>query len=349
MKYIKKFRNLAEYKEFVESEGYVTPNLSWCEAEDEIKTEYIPADAPVDGDMWITAVYHGETVPIKSGESMTAVTLFDGEIQDDCQYFSEMQINGVDVPVINEFVFPTTDAYEIRFKINKDAAPQKGQDYSDSNGVGLNYCQVIPSEMFANCHLTDIVIPNGIKLIAESAFSNCRQLSGVTLPDTIEMINDYAFSNANNGNGIELYFDPKNLMYIARTAFYGTDFSKGTVNALIDDNVAYLGHVLFLVGPFQESSLVVKDGTRQIFKNAFTENNTITSITIPFSLVVISYDAFLNSSISEIHYNGSAGYFLERVWVEDGFENLNGITVYDEDGNEISLVPPTVEVSPEQK
>lgn len=44
MKYIKKFRNLAEYEEFVESEDYVTPNLSWCEEEDVIKTEYVPEE-----------------------------------------------------------------------------------------------------------------------------------------------------------------------------------------------------------------------------------------------------------------------------------------------------------------
>ena len=53
MKYIKKFKNLAEYEEFAESEDYVMPHLSWCEEEDEIKAEYVP-------EMWIEATYFGE-------------------------------------------------------------------------------------------------------------------------------------------------------------------------------------------------------------------------------------------------------------------------------------------------
>lgn len=348
MKYIKKFRNLAEYEAFIESENYVTPNLSWCEAEDEIKTEYIPADVPADGDMWITAIYHGEIGIKKDSGDIAMVTLFDGKTQNDCQYFSEMQINGVDVPVADKYGFPTTDAYEVKFKINKDAAPQGGHEYYDTDSTALNYCQVIPDGMFANCHLTDIVIPSGIKIIGDAAFTGCNLLSNITLPDTIKMIKHEAFCNINNGNEYALYFDPKNLNYIDSSAFENSNFSTQGVNAFIDkNNVVYLGYVLFSVGPFQGDSLIVKDGTKQIFKNAFAENNTITSITIPYSFMTISHDAFCNSNVTEIHYNGPGEYFFERVWIEDDFENLNGITIYDEDGDEI--LPPTVEVGPEQK
>jgi hypothetical protein len=43
--------------------------------------------------------------------------------------------------------------------------------------------------------LTDIVIPNTVKTIGTSAFSNCYQLTGVTIPESVVEIGGSAFFN----------------------------------------------------------------------------------------------------------------------------------------------------------
>ena len=52
----------------------------------------------------------------------------------------------------------------------------------------------IAESAFTGCRqLTGIVIPNGVRRIGDFTFEGCSSLRSVTLPDSVEYISDYAF------------------------------------------------------------------------------------------------------------------------------------------------------------
>jgi hypothetical protein len=54
--------------------------------------------------------------------------------------------------------------------------------------------EIIGKSAFQGAGFTELVIPEGVKEIRDSAFSGCKNLTSVTIPASIERIGDYAFS-----------------------------------------------------------------------------------------------------------------------------------------------------------
>lgn len=65
-------------------------------------------------------------------------------------------------------------------------------------------------------NVTNVVVPDGVEVIEESAFINCKSLQSVTLPNSVIEIKDYAFYNCKNLPSINL---PKSLTSIGSYAF----------------------------------------------------------------------------------------------------------------------------------
>ena len=50
----------------------------------------------------------------------------------------------------------------------------------------------------------DVVIPEGVIAIGNSAFSDCKSLTSVTIPDGVREINSYAFSGCTSLAGVTI-------------------------------------------------------------------------------------------------------------------------------------------------
>ncbi len=61
------------------------------------------------------------------------------------------------------------------------------------------------------------VIPAGVKIIGESAFASCKELSSLTLPEGVEVIEPRAFSDCTDLSSITL---PESLVSVGEFAFY---------------------------------------------------------------------------------------------------------------------------------
>ncbi len=93
--------------------------------------------------------------------------------------------------------------------------------------------------------LTSIVIPEGVKIISEDAFSGCLKLESIKLPDSLEFIGSSAFASCYSLKTIEL---GRNLRSVNQTAFQNyyppTLYYKGTVaewdaiNKTLNSNVS---------------------------------------------------------------------------------------------------------------
>ena len=118
----------------------------------------------------------------------------------------------------------------------------------------------------SNPYLTSVVIPNSVKFIYDEAFENCYNLSSVTLPHELIGFDATVFNN---------------------TPFFNNE-------AKWENGVLYLG--AYLLKAQNMSHCSIKEGTKCIADHAFSECESLTSITIPNSVKTIEHDVFFGCS-----------------------------------------------------
>ena len=123
--------------------------------------------------------------------------------------------------------------------------------------------------------LTNLVVPEGVTSIGNSAFYGCSGLTSITLPSSLISIGEYAFQNC---SGIET------LEY------------KGTIDQWLSIDFSSTWTLdsshTFIVNEEELTNLVVPEGVTSIGERAFYGCSGLTSITLPSSLTSIGDWAF---------------------------------------------------------
>lgn len=179
----------------------------------------------------------------------------------------------------------------------------------------------IGANTFYGCtSLTSVNIPNGVTAIGEQAFYGCSQLANVNIPLTVKTIGHHSFFNNSELTSITI---PGTVDTIEESAFDGC----GKLAAItLQDGVRVIGKRAFAetgaaqitipgsveeisAGAFQLSSALtsvyIPDGVKTIGNDAFAGANRLTLAVLPKSLQSVGTNAFLSSSLKEIHYVGS--------------------------------------------
>lgn len=122
--------------------------------------------------------------------------------------------------------------------------------------VIFNDCQIkeIPESFLFGSGVEEIVFPNNIKKISESAFSCCKKLEKIVLPDSVEEIERFAFYNCDN---LKQVFIGKNCKDIAPSIFDGNCDYSSTKNAVLyyPDDYEYVSKIPKNIKAFPKSSL----------------------------------------------------------------------------------------------
>ena len=181
----------------------------------------------------------------------------------------------------------------IIYKESKDGVPyyitSDGFAFSVENGeyilikyIGNNETITLPLtangkdytvKMESTGKAKNVIIPNEMTKIDDSAFKNCTGLTSITIPDSVTSIGDSAFYNCCSITGIAI---PNSVTSIGDSAFWSC---KGFTSITIPDSVTSIGSCAFRDCSSLES-IAIPNSVTSIGDGAFNDCSSLTSITI---------------------------------------------------------------------
>ncbi len=191
--------------------------------------------------------------------------------------------------------------------------------------------------VFADCRrLTDITIPNGVAKIGQYAFEFCNGLTNVTIPPSVTSIGDYAFAQCPGLRGVffagdapvfglsvgandpltKLYYLPDRAGWTSLPGFplvvwipYNYTTNEGAIT--ITD---YYGPG----GPVVMPAALNGKPVTSIAANAFLNQTTVTSVTIPGSITNLGDNAFSGcTNLTAVYFSGNAPTVGSSVFASD--------------------------------
>ena len=242
---------------------------------------------------------------------------------------------------------------KIKFVIDGESNVINASDFVIENGVLIEYVGsggdvVIPDGVehigesaFYNCEsLTSVIIPSSVESIGDMAFAICFNLMSITIPNKVISIGSYAFTDCYYLNEVII---PNSVIYIGEGAFNScnnlkniTVDSKNTEYSSIDGVLFNKQQTVLIKYPQKKTNQTYSISNRVTYieKYAFANCSNLTNITIPNSVKSIEnytfYDCDNLTSIiipNSITYIGDTAFSycdnFTNIIVDDGNENYS--------------------------
>lgn len=146
--------------------------------------------------------------------------------------------------------------------------------------------KMIQDSTFYDCvNLTSVNIPNSVASIGASAFERCFNLTSVNIPDRVTSIERDTFYNCRNLTSIHI---PNGVASIGAGAFYGC---IKLTSIHLPDKISSIENAVFSWCT-DLTSIHIPDRVTSIGNQAFCRCEKLTSITIPDKVSSIGNEAF---------------------------------------------------------
>ncbi len=160
-------------------------------------------------------------------------------------------------------------------------------------------------------------VPEGVTVIADDAFYNCKNLTGIVMPDGMKEIGERAFYDCSELKTAEL---ADSITKIGKEAFdgcvklYSINLPAGQLKEIAADAFRSC---------LKLSELKIPEGVQVIGQNAFRNCYNLKSVTMPASVMSIAADAFDKDSSqyftsATLTFRVPAGSYAETWCVENG-------------------------------
>jgi len=169
---------------------------------------------------------------------------------------------------------------------------------------------------FNNCvNLTGIVIPSRVKQTGNFTFDGCSRLANVTIPASVTKIGDGAFAGCSSLTSIII---PSSVTSIGSEAFD----NSGLTNITIPDSVVFIDGLAF-VNCYKLATVKLPNTITSISYLMFAECDNLTQITIPDGITNIGTAAFYDCyKLTAIYFEGNAPSTGDQVF------NYSNPTIY---------------------
>lgn len=168
----------------------------------------------------------------------------------------------------------------------------------------------IPANIFSGMGVTELLIPDNVKTLANNCFSGCDSLTSLTIGNGISSLSYGAFGNCKNLSIVDM--SKSNITEICSSAFHGDSkitnikFSPNLsiirTGAFGLDSSVGAGTFTDLILDFSNTSLTTIEGSA--FGNTNT-SSTIKALYLPTTLQSTGFGAFSGTPIADIYYAGS--------------------------------------------
>jgi len=149
--------------------------------------------------------------------------------------------------------------------------------------------------------ITNYKIKEGTKIICDFAFSDCKKLKSIELPHNDIGIGAFAFENCTS---LESFKITKNIKYLACNPFAGCDIisleGENDQYVTLDDSLYSKDKKILISYNSYKSNNTILNTVQTIGEYAFSENKTISSLTLTDNVSSIEEGAFYNCKIKII-------------------------------------------------
>lgn len=171
-------------------------------------------------------------------------------------------------------------------------------DFAINNGVLTAYHGeggdvVIPNEVtaigdsaFSRCQgLTSVTLPSGLTRIEAQAFLNCRNLVSITIPEGVTSLGDSAFKDCESLTSITV---PSTVTEIGMSVFESCD---SLTTAVLSPGVPYVGYAMFN-SCRNLTSVTIPGSAAYIDQMAFNLCTSLTNVTLSKGIKTLGSEAF---------------------------------------------------------
>ncbi len=195
--------------------------------------------------------------------------------------------------------------------------------------------------------VTDLVIPDGVTYIADSAFEGCRSITSVTIPDSVVHIGSGAFNCENisevhisdmeawckidfSDNPLHyaesLYLNGKlvtDLVIPSGISSVGSAFAgfKGLKSVTFSWSMSKINDSAFR-GCNNIESVTIPNGVTHIGRYAFADCSKLQSVKLPDSVVSVGEKAFYRCRVKEVNIGSNVGYIAKDAFTRCGVEKI---------------------------
>ena len=162
--------------------------------------------------------------------------------------------------------------------------------------------------MNANTTLKEVVLPEGLTTIGNSAFAGCAALEKVILPSTVRTLGSWMFRGCKRLRSINI---PVGVTEIPTDAFA---LATGLKTVILPETVTTIGDWAFdMCGSLEEA--IMSDNVMTIGDGAFNECKFLKEITIPAGVTEIKYATFNECiNLQFVNWHDGITYIGERAF-----------------------------------
>lgn len=181
--------------------------------------------------------------------------------------------------------------------------------------------ETIGTNAFHNCQdLESITLPASLETIESSAFSSCRKLSEIKLPTSLKAIQSYVFDDCSSlktvsyDGSLEQWSKinvAKGFLGYSSPSLFMVDYTAQFISVKDENDPDPPPKTVTITKYTGKESTVILPSTinswhvTKIGEDAFQDNTTITSVTIPANVTEIGSNAFAGcTNLTSVHYEG---------------------------------------------
>ncbi len=212
-------------------------------------------------------------------------------IPDSVIYIGEYAFNTYGCQIFYEY----ENCYYLGDNENPYRILYKVKDETITNCVINESTKVINDSAFLNCsNLTEIIIPNSVTIIGSGAFYGCNKLISISLSNNLTYIKNNAFLECSSLREIII---PDSVTKIEKMAFYNCTSLK-TIK--LSNNLTSIEDTTFF-GCSSLEKIIIPDNVKKIGSGVFDNCSNLQSVVLSTNLIELGDNSFNNcSSLKEI-------------------------------------------------